>query len=99
MRAAKGQINAKREKNKKTKTDVLAGAVMGELVNPHVDQGWLIAGMCARNSSIIRHSNLIRSWGWRALYVLFCLCTQRASWRMLFTCVPVLVFVVDWQRT
>ena len=39
MRAAKGRINVEREKSKKTKTDVIASAVMGEIVNPHVNQG------------------------------------------------------------
>ena len=39
MRAAKGRINAEREKNKKVRTDVVAGTVMGEMFNPHVDQG------------------------------------------------------------
>ena len=39
MRAAKGRINVEREKNKKVRTDVVAGTVMGEMFNPHVDQG------------------------------------------------------------
>ena len=39
MRAAKGRINVEREKNKKVGTDVVAGTVMGEMFNPHVDQG------------------------------------------------------------
>ena len=39
MRAAKGRINVEREKNKKVITDVVAGTVMGEMFNPHVDQG------------------------------------------------------------
>ena len=39
MRAATGQINVEREKNKKARTDVLAGAVMGEIFNLHFDQG------------------------------------------------------------
>ena len=39
MRAAKGRINVEREKSKKAGTDVIAGAVMGEMFNPHVDQG------------------------------------------------------------
>ena len=39
MRAEKGRINVEREKNKKMRTDVVAGAVMGEMFNPHVDQG------------------------------------------------------------
>ena len=39
MRAAKGRINVEREKNKKVRTDVVAGRVMGEVFNPHVDQG------------------------------------------------------------
>ena len=39
IRAAKGRINVEREKNKKKRTDVDAGTVMGEMFNPHVDQG------------------------------------------------------------
>ena len=39
MRAAKGRINVEREKHKKVRTDVVAGTVMGEMFNPHVDQG------------------------------------------------------------
>ena len=39
MRAAKGRIKLEREKNKKMGTDVVAGTVMGEMFNPHVDQG------------------------------------------------------------
>ena len=39
MRAAKGRINVKREKSKKSKTDVIASVVMGEMFNPHVNQG------------------------------------------------------------
>ena len=38
-RAAKGRINVEREKIKKSRTNVLTGAVMGEMFNPHVDQG------------------------------------------------------------
>ena len=39
MRAAKGRINVEKEKNKKSKTDVIASAVMGDMFNPHVNQG------------------------------------------------------------
>ena len=39
MRAAKGRINVEKEKNKKVRTDVVAGTVRGEIFNPHVDQG------------------------------------------------------------
>ena len=39
MRAVKGRITVKREKNKKVRTDVVAGSVMGEIFNPHVDHG------------------------------------------------------------
>ena len=39
MRAAKGRINVEKEKNKKVRTDVVAGTVVGEMLNPHVDQG------------------------------------------------------------
>ena len=39
MRAAKGRINVEREKNKRSKTDVIAKTVMGDMFNPHVNQG------------------------------------------------------------
>ena len=39
MRAAKGRIKVEREKSKKSKTDVIASAVMGEMFNPNVNQG------------------------------------------------------------
>ena len=39
MRAAKGRINVEREKNKKVRTDVVTGIKMGEMFNPHSDQG------------------------------------------------------------
>ena len=39
MRAAKGRINVEREKNRKVRTDVVAGTVMSKMFNPHVDQG------------------------------------------------------------
>ena len=39
MRAAKGRINVEKEKSKKSKTDVIASAVMGDIFNPHVNQG------------------------------------------------------------
>ena len=38
MQAAKGRINVERKKNKKVRTDVVAGTVMSEMFNPHVDQ-------------------------------------------------------------
>ena len=38
MRAAKRCINVEREKSKKSKTDVIASAVMGDMFNPHVNQ-------------------------------------------------------------
>ena len=39
MQAGKRRMNVEREKNKKQRTDALSGAVMGEMFNPHVDQG------------------------------------------------------------
>ena len=39
MRAAKGRNNVEREKSKTSKTDEIASAVMGEMFNPHVNQG------------------------------------------------------------
>ena len=53
LREAKGRINVEREKNQKVRTDVVAGAVMGEMFNPHVDKGGLTFGLCARNAPII----------------------------------------------
>ena len=38
-RAAKGRINVEKEKSKKSKTNVIASAVMGDMFNPHVNQG------------------------------------------------------------
>ena len=39
IRAVKGRIKVEREKSKKSKTDVIASAVMGDMFNPHVNQG------------------------------------------------------------
>ena len=39
LRAAKGRINVERQKNKKTRTDVMAGTVMDEIFYPHVNRG------------------------------------------------------------
>ena len=39
MRAAKGRINVEREKSKKSKTDIIAVVVIGDMFNPHVNQG------------------------------------------------------------
>ena len=39
MRAAKGRINVEKEKSKRPKTDSIASAVMGDMFNPHVNQG------------------------------------------------------------
>ena len=39
MRVAEGRINVEKEKSKKSKTDVIASAVMGDMFNPHVNQG------------------------------------------------------------
>ena len=39
IRAAKGRINVEKEKSKKSKTDVIASPVMGDMGNPHVNQG------------------------------------------------------------
>ena len=38
MRSAKGRINVEKEKSKKSKTDVIASAFMGDMFNPHVNQ-------------------------------------------------------------
>ena len=37
MRAAKGRINVEKERSEKT--EVIASAVMGDMFNPHVNQG------------------------------------------------------------
>ena len=39
MRAAKGRINVKKEMSKKSKTEVIASSVMGDMFNPYVNQG------------------------------------------------------------
>ena len=39
MRAAKGRINVQKERSKKSKTDVVASAVMGDMFTHHVNQG------------------------------------------------------------
>ena len=39
MRAANGRINVERVKSKRSKNDVIASAVMGDMFNPHVNQG------------------------------------------------------------
>ena len=39
MRAAKGLNNVEKEKSKQPKTDVIASVVMGDMFNPHVNQG------------------------------------------------------------
>ena len=39
MRAAKGRINVEKEKSTKSKTDVIASAVMGDMFIHHVNQG------------------------------------------------------------
>ena len=39
MRAAKRSFNVEKEKSNKSKTDVTASAVMGDMFNPHVNQG------------------------------------------------------------
>ena len=39
MRAAKGHNNVEKENSKKSTTDVIASAVIGDMFNPHVNQG------------------------------------------------------------
>ena len=39
MTAAKGRIIVEKDKSKKSKTDMIASAVMGDMFNPHVNQG------------------------------------------------------------
>ena len=53
MRAAKGRINVEREKNKKVRTDIVAGTAMGEMFNPHVDQGRAYTGYVSKE--LINH--------------------------------------------
>ena len=38
MRAEEGRINVEKEKNKKSKTNVIASAVKGDMFNPQVNQ-------------------------------------------------------------
>ena len=73
MRAAKGRINVEREKNKRAKTDVVAGTVTGEMFNPHVDQGRVyIRYVCKEliNDPTFK-SDLVKVC--RVLFTLFCL--------------------------
>ena len=44
MRSAKGRINVEKEKNKKVRTDIVAGTATCEKFNPHVDQGRAYTG-------------------------------------------------------
>ena len=37
MRAAKGRINVEKEKSKRSKTEVIASSVMGDMFNPYVN--------------------------------------------------------------
>ena len=53
MRAAKGRINVEKEKGRKSKTDVIASAGMGEMFNPHVNQGR--AYICYVCSELLKH--------------------------------------------
>ena len=39
MRAAKRRFNVEKEKSKKSKTDVIARTVMGDMFNPQTNQG------------------------------------------------------------
>ena len=57
VRAAKGRTNVEKEKNKKVRTDVVAGTEMGEMFNPHDDRGGLTFVKCARSSLIIQTSS------------------------------------------
>ena len=50
MRAAKGRINVEIEKNKGVRADVIAGTVMSEMFNPHVDQGRGLHSVCVRGT-------------------------------------------------
>ena len=89
MRAAKGRINVETEKNKKTKTDVLARAVVGEMFIPHVDQGMVYIRYVSKER--INHptfkSDLVV--GLASFdFSVFLYVTQRASCSVLFTFVP-----------
>ena len=49
MRPAKGRINVEKERNKYSKTDVIASGVLGDMFNPHVNQGKAyIRCLCAK---------------------------------------------------
>ena len=75
MRAAKGRIDVENEKNKKSKTDVVASAVMGDMFNPHVNQGRAyIRYVC---TELLKHpifkSDLVVGWACFDYSVLFTL--------------------------
>ena len=100
MRAAKGRINVEKEKSKKSKTEVSASSVMGDMFNPYVNQGGHIFVMCVVKFQSTRHSNLIWWWGWRALTTLCCLYCPGASYGLL--CPTISKLLCSWlvaQRT
>ena len=82
MRAAKGRIKVEREKNKKARTDVLAGAVIGEKFNPHVHQGRAYIRNVSKE--LINHptfkSDLVVGLACFADAVLFTLPNHQAAW-------------------
>ena len=99
MTAAKGSNNVKKEKSKKSKTDVIAGAVMGDMFNPHVNQGRAyIRYVCAE---LLKHptfkSDLVLGLACFHYCVLFTLPRGQAMdcYARLF---KVSVFVVAWPK-
>ena len=97
MRAAEGRINDEKEKSKKSKTDVIAGAVLGDMSIPHVDQGRVcIRCVCAE---LLKHptfcSDLVV--GLLCFDYLCCLRYPRNKlWIVMPGCYRASVFVVGW---
>ena len=68
MRAAQGRINSEKEENKKTRTDVIASANMGDVFNPLVDYGRAYFGYVCKE--ILKHPTFVSDGA--DLFRLFC---------------------------
>ena len=99
MRAAKGRLNVEREKNKKVRTDVVAGTVMGEMFNPHVDQGRAYLRYVCKE--LINHptfkSDLVVGLACFDYAVLFTMPKDQAA-GCYSNCFTVFAFVGGWQK-
>ena len=101
-RAAKGRINGEKEKSKKSKTDVTASAVVGDMFNPHVNQGRAYFRYLCKEP--LKHPDLGLSpiwwWGWPVLTIPCCLHYPGDwLWIVMPDCVRASLFVVGWPRS